>query len=504
MSELLPGISAAPAAPVRLRDASAVILMRDSPGGPEVFWIRRGAKLKFAGGFYAFPGGRVDRADSSIAVKGASGEEAALIAAAARELFEETGVLAATPPVKTSPDMLAEQRKALLESKRTFAEILAVTGATLDAATFRPAGRWVTPPFLPTRFDARFFLVQMPAGQTAEVWEGELAEGGWIAPTDALLRWEKGEALLHPPNFHALLVLAGFTTLESALAKLNDPPHAPNFIAQRIEFQRGIFLLPLVTPTLPPATHTNCYLVGHGDFLIVDPGSPDRREQAKLAAFVMGLVAEGRRARAIVLTHHHADHIGGAQALKERLDLPIWAHELTANRVPGVERILVDGEVLTLAGSPPMKLTVIHTPGHAKGHLCLYDAESRALICGDMVAGLGSIVIDPPEGDLEDYLASLERMRNLPAGTLYPAHGPAIAEGSQKLWEYTNHREMRQSQIFEALNGGPLTIRMIVERVYTETPPALHALAERSAHASLIRLARQGKVARLGELFKQK
>ncbi|MFN7134729.1 MAG: MBL fold metallo-hydrolase, partial [Myxococcales bacterium] len=232
-----------------------------------------------------------------------------------------------------------------------------------------------------------------------------------------------------------------------------------------------------------------------------DPGAHDPREQARLTAFLMGLTAEGKRLRAIVLTHHHADHVGAAGALKERLKLPIWAHELTANRVPGVERILTDGEELTLAGKPPLKLKVLHTPGHARGHIVLQELESRALICGDMVAGVGTIIIDPPEGDLTDYLASLERMIAVPAGVLYPAHGPPIVEGVQKLREYVLHRQMREARVHAAVKARPRSIQEIVREVYTDTPPELHALAERSALASLIKLIRDGKVTRQGERY---
>jgi endoribonuclease LACTB2 len=204
-----------------------------------------------------------------------------------------------------------------------------------------------------------------------------------------------------------------------------------------------------------------------------------------------------RTSVAVLLTHHHGDHIGGAQAVKERLGVPVWAHERTADRLPfKAERLLADGEVITLQGSPPMRFRVLHTPGHARGHLCLVDDASKAAIVGDMVAGIGTIVIDPPEGDMSDYLAQLKRLRDLPVGTLYPAHGPAIPDGPGKLSEYLLHREHRERMVLDALGVLGATLRELVPKAYADTPEFMHPVAERSAQAILIKLVREGKVHR--------
>jgi glyoxylase-like metal-dependent hydrolase (beta-lactamase superfamily II) len=210
------------------------------------------------------------------------------------------------------------------------------------------------------------------------------------------------------------------------------------------------------------------------------------------------LKAGGRAPRAVFLTHHHGDHVGAALWLKERLGLPIWAHARTADRLlPGaVDRLLVDGEVISLAGDPVMTLRVLHTPGHARGHLCLVDERSRAAIVGDMVAGLGTILIDPPEGDMRDYLAQLERLRDLPVSTLYPAHGPAIPDGPAKLDEYLLHRRVRERKVVDALavGDGATTLQEIVATAYSDTAAALHPVAERSALAILLKLIEEKRV----------
>lgn len=501
MSELLPGFEPPPFVPAPTRDAAAVIVFRRVAGGAETFWIKRDKALSFAGGFYAFPGGKVDKADAAIPVAGAKGVDAALRVTAARELLEETGLLVAVGAERTSAEDRAAMRRALLEKKAGFAELLAERGLTLDAAHFPDAGRWVTPPHLPGRFDARFFLVEAPVGQGAEVWPGELSFGAWTAPEAALAQWRAGTALLHPPNRHALEVLRGLRDVPSALAALRHPPHCVDFIAGRIEFQQGVLVVPLRTPTLPPATHTNTYVLGTKELLVVDPGSPDPAETAQLIALLEALRSEGAVLRAVVPTHHHGDHVGGLEQVVKALGLPVWAHPRTADRLPvPTARLLTEGDVLSLAGGE--RWVVRHTPGHAQGHVCLVDERSRAMVVGDMVAGTGTIVIDPPEGDMAQYLAQLERLRALGPTTLYPAHGAPSPDGAAKLTEYLQHRAWREGKVRAALSAGPGTLEALVPRAYDDVQAFVWPLAERSTLAILQKLEAEGLAARSGETWR--
>ena len=337
--------------------------------------------------------------------------------------------------------------------------------------------------------------------------ERELSElhGAWVAPAAALSEWQAGRALLHPPQVHALRVMAAFRDVPSALAALRAPAlMGPDFVSEDIEFQAGVRCTPLRTPTLPPATHTNCWLLGHGELLVVDPGPSDEAALQPLWRRLDGLRAAGCTVKAVVATHHHGDHVGGLGAVAGRLGVPVWAHARTADRLEvEVARRLEDGEVLTLAGTPPMRLRVLHTPGHARGHVCLVDEASRAAVVGDMVAGQGTIVIDPPEGDMADYLAQLRRLGDLPVGVLCPAHGPVIPDGPAKLDEYLRHRAQRALLVLEATPVEGASLEAITAAAYADTPSFLHPVAERSAEATLRMLQAAGKVAQEGERFRR-
>lgn len=482
--------------PARLRPAAAVVLVRAG----EFFWVRRSAELRAGGGFHAFPGGGVEASDRALAATLATpdgdADEASLRVAAVRELFEETGVLLAGS-VAWTPALRDRLRQDLLDGTRTFAQVLAAAEATLDPTLLGAAGRWITPAFVRARFDARFYVAALPAGQDACIWPGELATGAWTTPAAALTLWGRGQALLHPPALHVIRCLEA-SPWPACGEALRQPPGVCGHVPQVLEFQAGIRFVPLRTPTLPPAQHTHAYLLGDAELLVVDPGAHDTHEQQILFEACDALLAEGRRVRAIVLTHEHVDHVGAAQALRTRLGVPLRAHPETARRLPsawGVDGTLLDGERWELAGDQPQVWRALHTPGHARGHICLFEETTRALVAGDMLAGEGTVVVPPPpEGDMADYVASLERLAALAPDVIYPAHGPVIVDGPGRIRVYLEHRAERERAIVAALvERGRARPETLVPHVYHDVAPAAHALAVHSLRAVLDKLVKQGQ-----------
>ncbi len=254
-------------------------------------------------------------------------------------------------------------------------------------------------------------------------------------------------------------------------------------------------VLPLRTPTLPPATHTNTVLFGRERSWIVDPATPHDAERARLLEALDARAEGGRPAHAIVLTHHHDDHVGAAAWLRAERGLPIYAHPKTRDilgaRVP-VDEILRDGDVIVGSDAPDDRWEVMHTPGHASGHIVLWQGVRRGLIAGDMVAAIGTIIIVPPDGHMATYVAQLERLAELDPAWLVPAHGQVIDTPVAHLRGYVRHRLAREAQVVQALAQGPAELSTITARSYPDVPASLHPLAEYSCLAHLQKLEEEG------------
>jgi endoribonuclease LACTB2 len=261
------------------------------------------------------------------------------------------------------------------------------------------------------------------------------------------------------------------------------------------------------TPTLPPATHTNSYALGERDVLLVEPATPYEDERREWFAWASGLRASGRRLVALVLTHHHIDHVGGAAFFARELALPIWAHDITAARLPdlGVTRRLEDGEPLILDGPTPQRWTALHTPGHAPGHLCFHEPTLNALVVGDMVATEGTILVDPVDGDMRVYLEQLGRLQSIGAACALPAHGAPIDEPARLFAYYVRHRLMREQRVLTSLRAhgkSGATSTELVPTVYADTTQTAWGIASLSLEAHLVKLERDGLASRDGERYR--
>lgn len=268
-----------------------------------------------------------------------------------------------------------------------------------------------------------------------------------------------------------------------------------------------VWRVELPCDTLPPYDHVNGYVIAHGHVgVVVDPGS-DRQEAAELLASALA-GAGVRLLKGVLLTHTHPDHVGGVPALlrsetaRTGSPPPVYAHAAEAGALPEEWQAtyLADGRVLTVGD---VNVTALHTPGHSQGHLSFVvtspgDTLPEAVLVGDLASAAGSVWVGLPEGDVADYLTSLERLAALGSPVLGAGHGAAITTPAPRLRELADHRLEREAQVLAALALGAADAAEITRRVYPDHPEAVLALAEKSVLAHVAKLMRELKVVHLG------
>jgi glyoxylase-like metal-dependent hydrolase (beta-lactamase superfamily II) len=264
----------------------------------------------------------------------------------------------------------------------------------------------------------------------------------------------------------------------------------------------------LLAPNPSPFTYTGTqtYIVGHGAVAVIDPGPDDPRHIAAMLSAV-----RNECVAAIVCTHTHRDHSPASRALQAATGAPIVGcapldlddsgprADESFDQEYRPDRILADGERLEGEG---WTLEAVATPGHTSNHLCFALPEAGALFSGDHVMGWSTTVVAPPDGDMADYMASLDKLRARDDRTYFPTHGPPIDAPADHLERLIQHRRERERQILEALEQGKRAIPQMVEAIYRDVDPRLHPAAGLSVLAHLIDLERRGRVVREGERWR--
>jgi glyoxylase-like metal-dependent hydrolase (beta-lactamase superfamily II) len=248
---------------------------------------------------------------------------------------------------------------------------------------------------------------------------------------------------------------------------------------------------------------TQTYLIGTSELAIVDPG-PDLPEHVAALDKAIG----GRRVVAIMCTHTHRDHSPAARPLAERVHAPIVGCAALALEAVGPradasfdrdyapDRVLGDGETVEVGGK---SITAVATPGHTSNHLCF--AYEDAVFTGDHVMGWSTTVVVPPDGDMADYMQSLEKLRRRDDRIYYPAHGQPVTNPQQYVRSLIGHRMQRERQILKLVSEKPRAIPDIVANAYPALDPRLVPAAGGSVLAHLVDLERRGLVERDGDLW---
>ncbi len=544
--------------PVATRPAATVLLLRDAlgdAGGLEVLMTRRSATASFAPGAYVFPGGGIDALDAAPATHASADRRPTQsdlhltqAIAAIRESFEELGVLLARHAADGRWADAADI--AAIDRHQPFAQQCSARGLRLAADSVFLLAHWTTDRDLPRRFDVPFLVARMPEGQEPVADEAEQFEPVWVRPADALARHEAGQFFMIFPTVRTLQRLATFKTTEAVFDALadeqplwtscpragtlagkearymeSDTPygelalvcpdgqivHALDWqTAQPVPLLRNVQRLTAPNPGAMTGPGTNSYLVGDPatGFIAIDPGPADLEHLDKLWR------AAGGDIRMIVCTHSHADHSPGAAPLQALcvqagkapppiLGLPS-AITARAASVFTPDRALQNNELLTLTGQAPAgeithTLQVIHTPGHAANHLCLLMVEDALLFSGDHILNGSTTVVDPPDGNMADYLDSLDRLEAVCAQHgvefILPAHGYVLGDARGAIARLKAHRLAREAKVLAAMQALPEgTMEDWVRHAYDDVPQRMWPVAQRSllAHVERIRSLQPG------------
>ena len=475
----------------KIRPSATMMITRDGSNGVEVLLGRRAESMPAFPGYWAFPGGGLSRVDK-LAVEELTqldGPNAAAIAAIMREVVEELGFACVDGKIVVVDDAA---RSLVVADKANWLPQVKQGNIPCDTSGIRHISSRTTPPFGPVLFENTFLHIHGGSSQEVPqpsiVGQTEFVEFTWQSAEQLLAKWKTHEMKIAPPVVTLMMQLKRTLTRFDGNMDASAEEMEKQQIGRRsILFAHGVEVVPVKTATLPPADHTNSYLIGdpEGDFVLVDPAARMREGMEELAVAVE---RHNGNLVAIVFTHPHSDHLGDFDLLREAFDVPIWGSQQTSEQIP-CQRILHDGEILQLG---QQKWQVLQTPGHHPGHICLLG--DAGLVAGDMVAGIGTILIPPSEGDMDQYLQQLQRLIDLKPHLIFPSHGPVIPLAEKKLKYYLKHRSARHQRVLDAVAAGNSKLAQISKVAYQDSPDAHPLLAQDQTLSHLLSHQRSGKV----------
>ena len=504
MSELPEGVKLPAANTSKIRRSASVVLSREKSGGHEILLGHRVSELASFPDYWAFPGGGISRVDIEAAkiLKGKlevrdSHEEACF--ALLREMVEEVGL---------SPDgngsiieVSSDIRESVCEDKSEWLRLVNEGRIEIEGFSCQMITDRTTPPFSPMRFQNYFFHVPMGrslASPTFPPGRSEFDDFRWWNPRDLIRQWEENTVRLPPPIVTLVRDLSRMIEEEGGLLRACEklsvsPPSGDH----RIEFAPGVEAFPLRTETIPPSTHTNCYILGElgGECVVVDPAAISEESLIYLESKISRVISSGSKIVATIFTHRHSDHIGNLSRISEIYKAPIWASRTTLRSISheGTSSTIREGDSFTLKGpSGNMKWDVIETPGHCPGHICLVG--DSGVVSGDNCVVVGTILVPSSEGDMDSYIAGLRRILSLDPPMLFPGHGPACTNPPRLLERYIKHRLARHNSVIDAVSSGSRTVEEIAIAAYHDSPDANPFLSRDQTLSHLNSLVATGKV----------
>ncbi|MBT7937765.1 MAG: MBL fold metallo-hydrolase [Euryarchaeota archaeon] len=476
------------------RPSASLMLTRDGDEGVELLLARRVDELPAFPGYWAFPGGGVGRVDRSavelipLLTQMEDTVEAATHAGMHRELVEELGFAVSEKGqlFRVEPAL----RDRILADKSEWMKAVLSDDLPLQVDAFIELTRRTTPEFAPMRFENRFMFMHCTSEVPEPALEGqtEFDEFRWIKPSIALEEWYGNEIKIPPPIVTILQEVVDLQSEFSSMQEIADDICLRQPPERTILFAPGVECIPIPTATLPPATTTNSYLLGMagGEHILVDPAVRNEEGIARISRALQRMSDSGGTLLAYLFTHRHMDHLGDIDALLALMPAEIWASQETADALStGASRILLDGDIIVLKNPTGSSLwSALITPGHCPGHVCL-NSEA-GLVVGDMVAGIGTILIPPAEGNMEVYLEQLQRLNNINAHLLFPAHGPVLPLPKKVFKHYLKHRQIRHDKVLLIVEDGTSSLDEIALLAYADTPNAHPILARQQTLSHLL------------------
>ena len=435
MDELPEGVVLPKANVAIPRPSASLIVSRMNGNIGEILLCHRVSEVPSFPDFWAFPGGGVSRTDRRASDENpkwlANTQDPVTSITLLRELVEEIGF---SPDGKGSLELVNEEiQEKICINKEKWAYYVKNGEIKIDNFNSQIIAVRTMPPFAPIRFTNTFHHLSIgdskieprfPKGMS------EFDEYRWWKPENLLQSWLNHEVRLPPPQVTLIRDICESLEengdLKSAFDKLSINPSEGYHI---LEFAPGVECIPLPTQTLPPATHTNCYVLGvpGGERVIIDPAAKSKEALEILSKKIDEIRLSGSEIIATIFTHKHQDHIGNLEEIDKMYRAPIWASKETLEAISKLEnnKILQENDSFILKGNNSSECwNIIDTPGHCPGHICLVG--DAGIVSGDNVTVIGTILVPSTDGDMNKYLEGLQRMKELNPPLLFPGHGIPI------------------------------------------------------------------------------